>query len=529
MGKKLPMGIKIIAKRSLRASVAPLLLWLMVIPSAMGELPPIIGVIRCDTSYTLFGHQISPLGDQNGDGRGDFAIWDYRFAAYFYHGGYPLDTQWAFRLDSVNDVWDIGDVSGDGIHDFVSLGRSQYHWKFGLYYGGAVLDTARKRCFGSDDNGALFPVARGYDLNLNGSDELIADAGQQRSVLLFELADPFDSMPAMTFRPYWFPGPGCTYGRGIATGDFNGDGVRDLVVCLTPDNVLSKGQISIYWGGARFDTIPDLRFADPGPWQDGSAYFGRVLANVGDVNDDGYEDLLVGRDNANDNLMCVYFGGPTFDSIPDLVMHDGTDYARAVGDINGDGIADFMTSLALQSSSYSYVNIYYGGSDIDTVVDLRVGVWDMPEYLLLFGQDMAGLGDVNGDSIGDFAISAGGDQYGHGVVYVFAGKRSGTDVEEIDSPSLPASFTLSQNYPNPFNGATVIPFDLPRHSHAELSVYNLEGKLVTNLIDRELSAGMYRVTWNGRNNSGVPVASGVYFYRLSANTSVLSRKMLLLK
>jgi len=103
------------------------------------------------------------------------------------------------------------------------------------------------------------------------------------------------------------------------------------------------------------------------------------------------------------------------------------------------------------------------------------------------------------------------------------------DVAEIPSPGLPQTFTLSQNYPNPFNPDTDIEFALPRACHVTLGIYNITGQEVRRLIDEELSAGYKTVRWDGTNNEGSAVASGVYLYRLIAGDNQASRKMLLLK
>lgn len=94
---------------------------------------------------------------------------------------------------------------------------------------------------------------------------------------------------------------------------------------------------------------------------------------------------------------------------------------------------------------------------------------------------------------------------------------------------LPQSFSLAQNYPNPFNPSTAINFDLPTRSSVRLDVFNLLGRHVRTLVDEELGSGSYVVDWDGTADGGESVSSGVYFYRLTAGSSSLSRKMLLLK
>jgi len=102
--------------------------------------------------------------------------------------------------------------------------------------------------------------------------------------------------------------------------------------------------------------------------------------------------------------------------------------------------------------------------------------------------------------------------------------------QEITSTiALPREMTLTQNYPNPFNPETAIQFALPEGSRVTLDIYNLMGRRVIRLYDGYASAGYHTVHWNGLNAQGRPAASGVYFYRLSAGSRVMSKKMVLLR
>ena len=95
--------------------------------------------------------------------------------------------------------------------------------------------------------------------------------------------------------------------------------------------------------------------------------------------------------------------------------------------------------------------------------------------------------------------------------------------------ATPPSFILRQNYPNPFNSSTVIGFSLPRSQEVELTVYNLAGQKVIVLVDGEQTAGTHFVRWDGRDEQGRELASGVYLYRQKAGSQVETRKLLLLR
>jgi flagellar hook assembly protein FlgD len=103
-----------------------------------------------------------------------------------------------------------------------------------------------------------------------------------------------------------------------------------------------------------------------------------------------------------------------------------------------------------------------------------------------------------------------------------------SDIADTSS-SLPYTFALKQNYPNPFNPSTRIAFTLPRASRVKIDVLNILGQKVATLHSGRLSAGEHAVEWNGTDSGGESVASGVYFYRLTADSLRATRKMLLLK
>ncbi len=95
--------------------------------------------------------------------------------------------------------------------------------------------------------------------------------------------------------------------------------------------------------------------------------------------------------------------------------------------------------------------------------------------------------------------------------------------------SLPNTFGLSQNYPNPFNPATEICYSLPSKSKVNLSIFNILGQKVTTLVNEDQVAGSHTVQWEGTDDGGKSVATGIYLYRLTAGELTESKKMLLLK
>jgi flagellar hook assembly protein FlgD len=103
---------------------------------------------------------------------------------------------------------------------------------------------------------------------------------------------------------------------------------------------------------------------------------------------------------------------------------------------------------------------------------------------------------------------------------------------EEEPASVPVQFSLRQNYPNPFNPSTSIQYTVDgRQTSAPISlrVYNIRGQLVRILVDGEIEPGNHQVVWDGRDDKGKEVSSGIYFYRLAAGEHVATKKMLLLK
>ncbi len=101
----------------------------------------------------------------------------------------------------------------------------------------------------------------------------------------------------------------------------------------------------------------------------------------------------------------------------------------------------------------------------------------------------------------------------------------------VDGPPkvIPDRFALHQNYPNPFNPTTTITYSLPRSADVQLDIYNILGRRVVRLVNEFQKAGEHTIQWNGRDRRGNEAASGIYFYRISADDRVQSKKMLLLK
>lgn len=113
--------------------------------------------------------------------------------------------------------------------------------------------------------------------------------------------------------------------------------------------------------------------------------------------------------------------------------------------------------------------------------------------------------------------------------YVDASGNEISITETAKESQVPAHYDLSQNYPNPFNPETVISFDLPSPGKVTLTVFNMLGEEVKRIVDKHLPAGRHQAGFNGKDDTGKTLPSGVYFYSLKSEDFTATRKMLLLK
>ncbi len=228
-------------------------------------------------------------------------------------------------------------------------------------------------------------------------------------------------------------------------------------------------------------------------------------------------------------------------------------------------IANFATNSGGYSPSenlvYQFDNAgaYYGMSALENYSGGRVTTdtppgdarsgsfqWITTEDLNSVGangdyRSWIGAGPFDGIAPGDtawatFAIVAGDDLQGirdnaHAAsVKAFNVGFVNTVLAIGDTPAgLPQAFALEQNYPNPFNPTTTLQYALKENVDVKLAIYNVLGQLVRTLVNEQQIAGFKEVVWDGANDFGVKVASGIYIYRLQAGDFVKSRKMILMK
>ncbi|MFN8180155.1 MAG: FG-GAP-like repeat-containing protein [bacterium] len=223
------------------------------------------------------------------------------------------------------------------------------------------------------------------------------------------------------------------FGNSVAgAGDVNGDGYDDIIVGAFLDSAVlgNAGRAYVYWGGATPDSVADL-VLDPEGADD---LFGFSVASAGDFNGDGYGDVLVGAirndaGGADAGRAYLFFGGPSPDSVPDVIMTGagpGAQFGFAVasaGDVNGDGYGDVIVGAVPSGGGYGRAYVFFGGNPADGDADLILLGETSNDG---FGAAVGAAGDVNGDGYADFVVGAPASSAngpGSGRAYVFLGGR----------------------------------------------------------------------------------------------------------
>lgn len=458
-----------------------------------------------------FGDHVANLGDINNDGFKDFAISSGESGGliFIYLGSPTFDTipDLTITRDYVNNLdfgkfETLGDLNRDGYDDFMVRFSNQLLKIYALriFLGSATPDTVPDYeivdTVGHVANSFGSFLAAG-DLDSNGYPDIAAtefDVLTTDKIVVFLQDSTFNNLPSFVYTD-----SNPLYGAfGLKIGDINGDGYGDLLT--SSENAGSSGRSYIYFGRKALVNTPDLEFPRYG------------YQTVGDVNSDGISDFGISY-----IAPAFYFGGVLLDTIPDLLIA-----SSAVGHINRDPYGDIVFAGGDLFGVNGMVKVYLGGNPMDTLSD-----WDTTITCAPFKAITA---DINGDSVDEIICSSPTypcDQ-NRGLVYIFSSDTT-TDVKDGLPSILPRNFTLNQNFPNPFNTSTVITYSLKATSHVNLNIYNIRGERVRQLIDSKMISGSHSVTWDGKDEEGKEVASGIYFARLVAAPHSQTIKLTLLR
>ena len=347
----------------------------------------------------------------------------------------------------------------------------------------------------------------------------------------------------------------------IAAGDLDGDGDKDLVGqfpgwrhVFDQDKVLTNREqpLRIYetMGANSYDVTARLRQPTSADQADDPTYTGFVPTGWmganrgsvamdldGDMRDEVFHTNVGGFGPVGGALWVIDLEGDIA-STDSSDIHLIVDYTSlltegnadtqdlAHGDLDGDGNVEFY--VADLGSRSVWRTEYDGSGDITDPASYatdRVYQWGdgtQPKTIQV-GQDM------DGDQRFELIIQGPPGSEGGNVVVIES--TTVTNVSNDEEGILPDEFALEPNYPNPFNPTTRIQYRLPVEAQVKLVVYNVLGQAIRTLVDQELTAGTHQVVWDGRDNSGVTVASGVYFYVLQSVDHNINqtRSMLLVK
>ena len=268
---------------------------------------------------------------------------------------------------------------------------------------------------------------------------------------------------------------------------------------------------------------PQVGLAGKGCWKS---------ASVADFDGDGNDEIILTSWSSSDN--DVYLLKPSGDTlaaykIKDVPSSSYRSYGGDVGDLDNDGKLDFVFGTRGSTPNGVIHRLEYQGGDITdstnwtlTVIDTNVSPAIQYDIIEIANLDSDPEDEVVYSGI-PRGLSAGDPPQPIAIVeYVTTGIHD-------EFQRVPLTFALHQNYPNPFNPETHISFDIPKATNVTLTIYNTLGQKVRTLVNDVRQAGSYTVTWDGTNDYGVQVASGVYIYTLRAGNFTQTRKMTLLR
>jgi hypothetical protein len=417
-----------------------------------------------DSSLAHLGHSVSTAGDVNGDGYSDVIIGAHGFTgsevyegrAYVFHGspsGLELSPAWwtdggQERAFFGNAVSTAGDVNADG-YDDVIIGAHSYdstetsEGRAYVYLGSpsGIESSPVWTAVGEVDFAFFgFSVAGAGDVNGDGYDDVIVGArwyshgqtheGQARVY--------YGTATGVSPTPAWSREGNLSdieFGRSVCTaGDVNGDGYSDIIVGVYAyfNGEMEEGAAYVFHGSAAgLPEAPDWI----GESNNEGAHFGSSVSTAGDVNGDGYGDVIVGApdytgDIAEEGAAFVFHGSASGLEITPAWVIEGDQGScsfgsnvRTAGDVNGDGFADVIVGAyeyehghAEEGRAYVYLGYYSG------LATTAAWIKESDEVEGHFGFSVSTAGDVNGDGFSDILV--GSPSYSHpeeaeGLAFVY--------------------------------------------------------------------------------------------------------------
>ena len=188
------------------------------------------------------------------------------------------------------------------------------------------------------------------------------------------------------------------------------------------------------------------------------------------------------------------------------------------------------TAPGLDTSAFYFAGHAWNGDFVEIATSYKLPsdyYLASPDYGKQFfqdGQTIAFVGHIE-TPMDDWGVDTGP----RGEYTIPTGGGIPTAIGKEDEANVVKKFALENNYPNPFNPVTTIKYQTPRTADISLVIYNALGQKIRTLVDAKVESGSHTVTWNGRNEMGKTVSSGIYFYVLTAGDTRIAKKMILMR
>lgn len=417
-------------------------------------------ILESNQANAQMGHGVASAGDVNGDGYSDVVAGVFQYdnpennegGAFVYHGSAaglsatpnntPDDADQPDAQFGIS-VASAGDVNSDGYSDVIigaflyDDGVSTDEGVAFVYHGSAagLSATANSMPDDADQAGCNFgmSVAAAGDVNGDGYGDVIigasgytdgANSGEGRAFVYHGSASGLLANPSST--PDDANQPGSAFGYSVASaGDVNGDGYSDVIIGAYAYNsgpYFGQGRAYIYHGAATgISAAPNITLADV--TNQSFTFFGISVACAGDVNGDGYSDVIIGSPRYDDGVVVdegwafVHHGSATgLSATPNSTPDDGDQsFARfgmsvaGAGDVNGDGYSDVIVGASEFDDGPNNIEgwafVYYGSATGLSATPNSI-LDDADQIGAYFGYSVASAGDINGDGYSDVIIGA---------------------------------------------------------------------------------------------------------------------------
>lgn len=407
-------------------------------------------ILTGEFSGNLFGNSVSAAGNVNGDSYSDVVVGAKSYSsstgrAYLFYGGAAMNNSADIILNGESSLDNFGtsvssaeDFNGDGYDDIIigAPGNSGSKGKAYIFTSGINMDNIADITMSGEGTNNFFgcSVNSAGDINSDGFSDVIAGASGYSTntgrayifmggLIMNNTSDI--TMTGIQINNHF----GCSVSK---ANDINGDGYSDVLVGAYKQNS-DTGRAFIFYGGVSMNNIADINLKG----EASGNYFGQFVGYAGDINGDGYSDVIAGAPGFSSaaGKVYLYMYGMTGTLIPDLTMSGEGNFSNlgfsvsSAGDVNRDGFSDVIVGAYVYNQTFTgRAYIYYGGMNMDNIADVVFNGEDINNY---FGYSVSAAGDVNDDGFSDIVIGAYGYANNVGRAYVFYGGTSMNNAADV--------------------------------------------------------------------------------------------------